>query len=97
MRGPDNAFHMSMTDLHIHVQHEGLLSEGAFNSNTIHQAIIEFKGQWYFIYHNGAIQAPNTGGSYRRSVCIDYLHYNPDGTMKRVIQTTEGVSIPPAP
>lgn len=76
-------------------KYQGLLSEGAVNSNTIHQAIIEFKGQWYFIYHNGAVQAPNTGGSYRRSVCIDYLYHNADGTIKRVVQTTEGVSVPP--
>lgn len=76
----------------------GLLAEGAFNSNTIHQAIIEFKGQWYFIYHNGGMQHDSklrTGSSFRRSVCIDYLYYNPDGTMKRVVQTTEGVSVPP--
>jgi len=69
----------------------GLLAEIAGNSNTIHQSIIQFMGRWYFIYHNGGIQHPNTGGSYRRSVCIDYLDYNPDGTLKRVVQTTEGV------
>ncbi|MDF3056587.1 MAG: glycoside hydrolase [Rariglobus sp.] len=74
----------------------GLLSEGAFNSNTIHQAIIDYKGQSYFFYHNGAVQHPNTGDSHRRSVCIDHLYYNPDGTLKRVLQTTEGVSPPPA-
>lgn len=68
-----------------------LLAEGAFNSNTIHQAIITFKGVDYFIYHNGGVQHPNIGSSFRRSVCIDYLHYNPDGTLKRVVQTSEGV------
>lgn len=75
----------------------GLLAEGAFNSNTIHQAVIEFKGQWYFIYHNGAIQHPETGGSYRRSVCVDYLYHEPDGRIRRVIQTTEGTDLPPRP
>ena len=74
--------------------YRGLASELAGNCNTAHQAIIEFKGQSYFIYHNGGIQ--RNGGSFRRSVCIDYLYYNPDGTIKRVIQTTEGVSVPPA-
>jgi beta-xylosidase len=73
----------------------GLLSEGAFNSNTIHQAIVTFKGRDYFFYHNGGRQAPDTGSSFRRSVCVDYLYYNPDGTIKRVIQTTEGVSVSP--
>lgn len=73
----------------------GLLSEGAFNSNTIHQSIIEFQGQWYFIYHNGSMQHPETGGSFRRSVCIDYLYHNSDGSIRRIIQTTEGTSLPP--
>jgi len=68
---------------------KGILNEVAGNSNTNHQAIIDFKGKTYFIYHNGSI--PTKGGSYRRSVCIDYLYYNPDGTMKRVIMTSEGV------
>jgi len=74
----------------------GLLAEVAGNSNTIHQGIITFKGVDYFFYHNGSIQSPNIGGSYRRSLCIDYLYYNTDGTMKRVIQTTEGLDLPPA-
>ncbi|MFP9113347.1 glycoside hydrolase family 43 protein [Flavobacterium sp. RHBU_3] len=70
-------------------EYKGILNELAGNSNTNHQSIIEFKDQWYFIYHNGAIQ-PN-GGSFRRSVCIDKLYYNPDGTLKRVIMTSEGI------
>lgn len=54
--------------------------------------IITFRGKDYFFYHNGSIQHPNIGGSFRRAVCIDYLHYNPDGTMKRVAQTSEGIA-----
>lgn len=68
---------------------KGILNELAGNSNTNHQAIIEFKGKPYFIYHTGGIQ-PN-GGSFRRSVAIDRLYYNKDGTIKRVVMTTEGV------
>ncbi len=68
---------------------KGILNEVAGNSNTNHQAIIEFKGKDYFIYHNGSIQ-PN-GGSFRRSICIDNLYYNEDGTMQRVIMTSEGI------
>lgn len=70
-------------------EYKGILNEIAGNSNTNHQSIIEFKGKDYFIYHNGATQ-PN-GGSFRRSVCVDRLYYNEDGTMKRVIMTTEGI------
>lgn len=68
---------------------KGILNEIAGNSNTNHQSIIEFKGKDYFIYHNGSIQ-PN-GGSFRRSVCVDYLFYNPDGTIKRINMTSEGI------
>ena len=68
---------------------KGILNEIVGNSNTNHQSIIEFKGKDYFIYHNGSIQ-PH-GGSFRRSVCIDYLFYNPDGTIKRINMTSEGI------
>ncbi len=70
-------------------EYKGILNELAGNSNTNHQAIIEYKGKDYFIYHTGAIN-PN-GGCFRRSVCIDKLEYNEDGTMKRVIMTSEGI------
>jgi beta-xylosidase len=69
--------------------YKGILNEIAGNSNTNHQAIIDFKGKTYFIYHNGAL-TPDAG-SFHRSVCIDYLYYNPDGTVKRVVMTSEGV------
>jgi beta-xylosidase len=69
--------------------YKGILNEVAGNSNTNHQAIIDFKGKSYFIYHNGSL--PTTGGSFRRSVCIDYLYYNKDGSLKRVVMTSEGV------
>lgn len=70
-------------------EYKGILNELAGNSNTNHQAILEYKGKDYFIYHTGGIQ-PN-GGSFRRSVCIDELKYNEDGTLKRVVMTSEGI------
>jgi beta-xylosidase len=70
-------------------EYKGILNEVAGNSNTNHQAIVEFKGKWYFVYHNGSIN--NDGGSFRRSVCIDRLYYNKDGSIKRIQMTTEGV------
>ena len=70
-------------------EYKGILNELAGNSNTNHQSIIDFKGQSYFIYHNGA-SIPH-GGSFRRSVCVDKLYYNKDGTMKRVVMTSEGI------
>ncbi|WP_460893452.1 glycoside hydrolase family 43 protein [Rufibacter soli] len=70
-------------------QYKGILNEIAGNSNTNHQGIVEFKKQWYFFYHNGGIQ--ENGNSYSRSVCIDRLEYNRDGTIKRIVMTTKGV------
>ena len=71
-------------------QYKGIINEIPGNSNTNHQAIISFKGKNYFIYHNGAL-TPDAG-SFHRSVCIDYLYYNKDGTIKRVVMSTEGVN-----
>jgi len=71
-------------------EYKGILNELAGNCNTNHQAILEFKNSWYFIYHNGG--ANTEGHSFRRSVCIDRLYYNPDGTIRRIQMTTEGVN-----
>jgi len=71
-------------------EYKGIINEIAGNSNTNHQAILEFNNQWYFVYHNGG--ADVDGGSFRRSVCIDKLYYNEDGTIKRVQMTSEGVN-----
>ncbi|HEX9046111.1 MAG TPA: glycoside hydrolase family 43 protein [Verrucomicrobiae bacterium] len=78
--------------------YRGLLAEGASNSFTIHQGIITFKGVDYFVYHNGSMQQGtklDSGNGFRRSVCVDYLYYNADGSIKRVVQTTEGTDLPP--
>lgn len=66
----------------------GVVMQLAGNCNTNHQSIIEFKGKTYYIYHDGGLLS---GGSFRRSVCIDYLHYNDDGTIRPVVPTMEGV------
>lgn len=76
--------------------YRGLVTGPAKNSFTIHPAIIEFKGQWYFFYHNAALTIDGQPGTLgRRAVCIEYLEYNADGTIKPVTQTVEGVSIAP--
>ena len=93
---PEKVAYSTATSLEGPWTPRGLLAEGAFNSSTIHQGIITFKGADYFVYHNGASQIPREGGGSRRSVCVDYLYYNPDGTMRRVIQTSEGTDLPPA-
>jgi hypothetical protein len=77
--------------------YRGVLTGPAKFGFTIHPAVIEFKGQWYFFYHDGSTTLNGMpGGDCRRSVCLEYLYFNPDGTIQPITQTTEGVSIPPA-
>ncbi len=70
-------------------QFKGIINEIAGNSNTNHHTIIDFKGRSFFVYHNGGLAADH--GSFHRSVCVDDLYYNKDGTIKRIIMTSEGV------
>ena len=73
----------------------GLLTTSAKYGFTIHPSIIEFKNQWYFFYHDGSSTLNGTpGGDCRRQVCAEYLYFNPDGTIKPIKLTTEGVSVP---
>ena len=70
------------------------------NSGTNHHSIVEYKGQWYLFYHNSDLFFKNNPKAskhgikkwYHRSICVDYLHYNADGTIQQVIPTKEGVS-----
>ena len=72
---------------------QGELTGMAENSFTIHPGIAEFNGKWYLFYHNATLTIDgHTGAIGRRSVCVEELHYNPDGTMKFVKQTKEGIA-----
>lgn len=69
--------------------YRGIIMPRVITSNTIHQSIIDFNNQSYFIYHNGALPA---GGSYKRSVCIEKFTYNADGTIPTILQTSTGLN-----
>ncbi len=72
----------------------GLLTGPAKYGFTIHPSVIEFKNQWYFFYHDGSYTLNGTpGGDCRRQVCAEYLYFNPDGSIKPITLTTEGVSV----
>ncbi|WP_336204151.1 glycoside hydrolase family 43 protein [Nonomuraea sp. LPB2021202275-12-8] len=73
--------------------HRGVVLDQV-TSTTNHPAIVEFKGQWYMVYHNA--NSPG-GGNFRRSVTVDKLYFNADGTMQKVVQTGgSGGGQPPA-
>ena len=63
-------------------EYKGIYMEPT-DSYTNHGSIVEFKGQWYSFYHNSAL----SGQDWLRSICVDKLYYNPDGTIKMVKQT----------
>lgn len=49
---------------------------------------MKFKDQWYIFYHDRSVSS----AVYKRSVCVDILTYNTDGTMKQTVCTTAGVA-----
>ncbi|RXZ83201.1 hypothetical protein EBB07_07700 [Paenibacillaceae bacterium] len=56
--------------------------------STTHGSIAEYKGKWYLFYHNQAISSQGN----LRSMCIDELHFNEDGTIRTVTQTVQGLA-----
>lgn len=69
-------------------QFAGMINEVPENCETNRPAIIDFRKRSWFLYHNGALKG---GGSHRRSVCVDRIYYNEDGTIRPVLMTKEGV------
>ena len=54
---------------------------------TIHPGVVDYKGETYMFYHNAGLPG---GGGFHRSVCVDKMEFNPDGTVKKVIPTKTG-------
>ena len=67
-----------------------ILDEAASGCWTVHQSIVEYKGQWYLFYHDKDL-SPDFDKN--RSIRADYLYFNEDGTIKKVIPTLRGVGI----
>lgn len=85
---PEKVAYAMSRSIHGPWDFKGVLNDYAFNSETNRPAILHFKGRDYFFYHNGALPG---GGNRRRSVCVDYLYYNDDGTIKPIVMTGDGV------
>jgi arabinoxylan arabinofuranohydrolase len=56
-------------------------------SFTNHPGVVDFKGNSYFFYHNGALPG---GSGYTRSVAVERFTYNSDGTIPTINMTTTG-------
>lgn len=57
-----------------------------------HGSIVEYHGQWYVFYHRHTMNS-----KYNRRVCVEPIHFLEDGSIERVVMTTQGVDGPIAP
>ena len=88
--GRENIAYATATSMEGPWIYQGELTGMAENSFTIHPGIAEYNGQWYLFYHNAVLTIDGIKGAIgRRSVCVDKLYYNEDGTMKYVEQTNK--------
>jgi arabinoxylan arabinofuranohydrolase len=68
-------------------EYRGVIMPEEGTSWTNHPGIADYKGNSYFVYHNGALQG---GGNGHRSVCVEQFKYNADGTIPTMKMTTTG-------
>jgi len=67
-----------------------IMDESASGCWTNHQSIVQYRGQWYLFYHDNDY-SPKFDKN--RSVKIDSLFFNADGTIRKVIPTLRGVGL----
>lgn len=65
-------------------QYRGVIMDPLPGTTTIHPALFDFNGQTYLAYHNADLPG---GGNYRRSVALDQVFFNPDGSIQPIIRT----------
>jgi hypothetical protein len=68
----------------------GVIMDERLECWTNHQSIVEYKNQWYLFYHYNDL-SPKFDKN--RSVRIDSLFFNEDGTIRNVIPTLRGAGI----
>jgi hypothetical protein len=67
-----------------------VMDESPMNCWTNHHSFINLKGQWYLFYHQNAL-SPNFDKN--RSICVDSMFFNLDGTIQKVVPTLRGVGL----
>lgn len=67
-----------------------IMDESPSGCWTNHHSIIEFKDQWYLFYHHNDL-SPDFDKN--RSIRVDSLFFNKDGTIQKVIPTLRGVGV----
>ena len=67
-----------------------VMDESPMNCWTNHQSFVEYKGQWYLFYHHNDY-SPKFDKN--RSIRVDSLSFNTDGTIRKVTPTLRGVGV----
>lgn len=67
-------------------QYRGIIMPPLPGTTTIHPALFDFNGNTYLAYHNADLPG---GGNYRRSVAIDRVYFNADGSIKPIVRTAK--------
>lgn len=81
---PEKVGYAMSKNIHGPWEFKGLVNDVVLNCETNRPATVDLDGKHYFFYHNGALKS---GGSHRRSVCVDELFYHEDGTIQPVMMT----------
>lgn len=77
-----NRMHYAMGDSPLGPwEYKGIFLD-ATDCDTSHGSIVQYKGQWYLFYH--CCRLSHMGNL--RSICVDRLYYNEDGTIRKVHQ-----------
>ncbi|MDR7211669.1 family 43 glycosylhydrolase [Flavobacterium piscis] len=73
---------------------QGIPDQGIYA--TGHNSVLQIpnKDEWYITYHRFSYPTGikmGSAGGFHREVCIDKLEFNPDGTIKQVTPTHQGI------
>ena len=68
-------------------KYQGKLMPTEGSSFTNHPGIVDYKGNTYFFYHNAGLPG---GSGFNRSVCVQQVKFNDDGTIEQM-KMTDGI------
>lgn len=57
---------------------------------TNHHSVVKYQDRWILFYHNWAV----SGMRKLRSICADYMEFNENGTIQKVVPTLRGIGYP---
>lgn len=65
----------------------GIVMPAQGKSFTNHPGVVDYQGRTYLFYHNGDLPG---GGGFKRSVCVDEIRFNPDGSVLPITMSQTG-------